>query len=67
MSCCKFCGRPDENNPGDYYHYHDCWSDDVLRRLEAAKARALKAGAVGPTSEIRKLERELEQARYVGD
>jgi len=18
-------GRPDENNPGDYYHFHDCW------------------------------------------
>lgn len=58
---CKFCGRDNENNPGDYYHYHYCWSKDVLKRIEQ-----LKATKFDPI-EMQKLERELEMARYVGD
>jgi len=58
---CEYCGRLNQNNPGDYYHWHDCWSRDVEQRLEAAKL-------FGASYEvIHRLERELEQARYVGD
>jgi len=54
MSECKWCGREDEGNAGDYYHKHACHARDVLRRIEIE----------GRTPELL---RELESARNVGD
>ena len=52
---CKICGRPNENNPGDYYHQKDCeakyWSAQVQKLKE----------------QLKDAERQLEMARYVGD
>jgi len=56
MGKCRFCGRENEGNAGDYYHYHSCWAQDVLKRMDSATPEQLP-----------KLRRELEQARYVGD
>jgi len=53
---CKFCGRLNQNNPSDHYHRHECWSKDVLKRIETATPEQLP-----------KLQRELEQARNTGD
>jgi len=53
---CKFCGRPNEGNAGDHYHYHRCWQQDVRKRMDNAKPE-----------EMKKLRREMELARYVGD
>jgi len=57
MDRCRFCGRQNQGNAGDHYHYHRCWQDDVSKRLQAATDQ----------KEIARLKRELEQARYVGD
>ncbi|HUU96822.1 MAG TPA: hypothetical protein VM487_13875 [Phycisphaerae bacterium] len=57
---CPYCGRPDEDNPSDYYHRKACERMDLLDRLDAAKAD-------GDTEAITKLRRELEAAIYVGD
>jgi len=56
---CRWCGRPDEGNAGDYYHEKRCHRWNVLRRIEAAK----KAGVHHDTA----LERELAEASYTGD
>ena len=51
---CKWCGRKNEGNPGDYYHEMACWRDDVIRRMEIeGRTEALK--------------RELFRASYTGD
>lgn len=61
VSCCKWCGRPEEGNPGDYYHEMQCHRKDVLRRMEEMSMRG------GTEYEMEKLERELFQASYTGD
>ena len=61
LGSCKFCGTPKNGDPGDYYHYHDCWRRDVALRL----ARAREQGADDATIEA--LEAEYERASYVGD
>jgi len=33
---CPYCNRPNEGNPSDYYHYHECWEKDVLSRMSIA-------------------------------
>ena len=59
IACCKWCGRPEAGNPGDYYHEKQCHRRDVLRRIEEAK----RAGVHRDTA----LERELAEALYAGD
>lgn len=56
-SVCRFCGRKQEGNAGDYYHEKSCHSKDVLKRLKEET----------DPNKIRILKRELELARYVGD
>ena len=60
LDACPYCGRPDKDKPGDYYHRKECERRNVLKRLDAAKA-------AGDTEAIKKLRRELEAASYVGD
>lgn len=54
MGKCRWCGRPDENNPGDYYHEKSCHRKDVLRRMREE-------------GETEALQRELHEASYTGD
>ncbi len=54
---CKWCGREDEGNPGDYYHEKECHRKDVLRRMKVPQSG----------EEMEKLERELAEASYTGD
>ena len=63
MGNCKWCGRANEDNPGDYYHEKDCHRRDVLRRLKQARFDGV--GDDSPT--IQRLERELERASNTGD
>lgn len=60
---CRWCGRKDEDNPGDYYHEKDCHRKDVLRRMDALDA--VGVGDLDPRREH--LERELFAASYTGD
>lgn len=55
---CRWCGRANEGNAGDYYHEKDCHRKDVLRRLDLARGR-------GESTEA--LKEELERASYTGD
>lgn len=60
MSKCKYCGREDEGNAGDYYHQKDCEARHLSRTIN-------EQGASLSQEELAKLEKRLEQARYVGD
>lgn len=60
MSCCPYCGRSDEGNPGDYYHHKDCEARALREKLAEAE-RACDEEA------IQELREALERARYVGD
>lgn len=57
---CKWCGRPEEGNPGDYYHEMGCWRADVCRRLDLAEEAQ-------DHDAIERLSRELFRASYTGD
>jgi hypothetical protein len=59
-SSCQWCGRENENNPGDYYHEKACHRTDVLRRMDSEKAKR-------DSNLMDELERELARASYVGD
>jgi hypothetical protein len=51
---CRWCGRPDKGDAGDFYHEKTCHRKDVLRRMEEeGETEALKS--------------ELWQASYTGD
>ena len=59
---CRWCGRPERGNPGDYYHEKQCHREDVIRRMEIAKK------VTGDDNiSMEKLERELAEASYTGD
>ena len=58
---CRWCGRPDEGNAGDYYHEKQCHRQDVLRRMDELSMRG------GTFYEMEKLQRELAEASYTGD
>jgi len=60
MSCCKYCGREDEGNAGDYYHQKDCEARHLFQAINDQKASLSR-------EQLTKLEKQLEQARYVGD
>ncbi len=60
MGKCKWCGRPEEDNPGDYYHEMACWRSDVLRRIELAENER-------DYDKLDRLGRELFRASYTGD
>lgn len=60
MSQCKYCGREDEGNAGDYYHQKDCEAKHLSQIIHDQKASLSR-------EELAKLKRQLEQARYVGD
>jgi len=57
MSQCKWCGRQNEGNAGDYYHQKGC---------EARHLREMIRGTDDPI-ELNKLRKRLEMAEYVGD
>ena len=61
IACCKWCGRPEAGNAGDYYHEKACHRWDVLRRMEELE----KGG--GSPEDWAVLERELAEASYTGD
>ena len=63
MGKCRWCGRQDENNPGDYYHEKACHRRDVTRRMDEAERR----GVDKMSREWERLERELFEASYTGD
>ena len=56
---CKWCGKPEEGNAGDYYHEMACHRKDVLRRIDKADPNDLSLMA--------RLQRELFRASYTGD
>lgn len=56
---CRWCGRFEEGNAGDYYHEKECHRRDVVRRMDSTDPDDLEAMA--------KLEQELFEASYTGD
>lgn len=59
MKKCKFCGREPRNNPSDYYHRKQCEALSINARI--------KHKQYDSEAELRRLEKKLEFARYVGD
>lgn len=59
---CQFCAEGHEGDAGGSYDRAHCEERDILRRLAA-----LRPEQDGVGEEIRRLERRLEQVRYVGD
>jgi len=55
---CRYCGRPEEGNPGDYYHEKQCERRDILLKMEAPNLS---------DSARERLERRLHAASYTGD
>jgi hypothetical protein len=60
---CEWCGQAREGNAGDYYHEKACHARDVEKRI----ARAITFGKDESSEGMKRLRRELERARYVGD
>lgn len=58
---CEWCSKSMPNDPGAWYHEKACEADAVERELDAARERG------DDVMHIRRLERRLEQVRYVGD
>jgi hypothetical protein len=54
---CDYCGRPDENNPSDYYHSKRCEADFLREQIRNES----------DPDELARLRRRLEMAEFVGD
>ena len=59
MKNCKFCGRKPMNDPSDYYHRKECEATHISNLIRDKKYSG--------EAELRRLEKQLELARYVGD
>lgn len=57
---CKYCGREDEGNAGDYYHQKECEARHLVTQLNDKKA------SLSP-EQLAELRRRLEIARDTGD
>lgn len=62
MKTCPFCFKDHDDPTAGYYHYHDCWTKNVLRKIVE-----LKKDPNYDKQALIKLEAELQMARYVGD
>ena len=58
---CDICGRRNENNPSDHYHYCECKRKVAQAELD----RALASGA--DSGELHRLKEAVLQAGYTGD
>jgi hypothetical protein len=57
MTTCKYCGRQDEGNAGDYYHRKACEATSLRQSLQSETDPKLR----------KKLQARLEMAEFVGD